>query len=161
MTKLNRLRALARKAPILAACMAFGAQIATAQELYLVNLTAEWCPNCKILDPRLEDAMTRFDDGSVQQVELDFTTQDTMGEAFNRVNGTMTAGVYADYAGLTGLGVLVSADSGETIECLNRTMTADVIELQILAAREIVRTTRIGTRNQGSVFCPPVNARVQ
>lgn len=155
---------LIRKLKQLMALCGLGACLAlpvAAQEILVVNLTADWCPNCKILDPRLEDAVSRFRDGTVQQVELDFTNQTTMGEAFNKVNGTLAAGVYADYAGKTGLGVLVAADSGETIECLNRTMTADVIELQIVAARELVRSTRIGTRDQGSVFCPPVNGRIQ
>ncbi|MFC7291726.1 thioredoxin family protein [Hirschia litorea] len=134
---------------------------AQAQEVYLVNLTAEWCPNCKILDPRINEAATRFNDGSIERVELDFTNGDTMAQAYEQVNGTFLAGVFADYAGLTGLGVLVSADSGEKIDCVNRTMTSDAIEMQIVAAREIVRTTPIGKRETGSIFCPPANKRVQ
>ncbi|ACT58311.1 TlpA family protein disulfide reductase [Hirschia baltica] len=134
---------------------------ASAQEVYLVNLTAEWCPNCKILDPRIDQAADRFKDGSVERVELDFTNGDTMSEAFKKVNGTFIAGVFADYAGLTGLAVLVSADSGEKIDCINRTMSTDAIEMQIVAAREIVRTTPIGKRETGSIMCPAPNKRVQ
>lgn len=134
---------------------------AEAQEVYLVNLTAEWCGNCKILDPRLDKVEKRFKDTSVQRVELDFTNGTTMGQAFEKVNGTFMAGVFADYAGLTGLAVLVSADSGEKIDCINRTMTTDAIEMQIVAAREIVRTTPIGKREMGSIMCPAPNKRVQ
>lgn len=134
---------------------------ADAQEVYLVNLTAEWCGNCKILDPRLDQVEARFKDGSVERVELDFTNGDTMSTAFQKVNGTFMAGVFADYAGLTGLAVLVSADSGEKIDCINRTMTTDAIEMQIVAAREVVRTTPIGRRETGSIMCPAPNKRVQ
>jgi len=134
---------------------------AAAQEVYLVNLTAEWCPNCKILDPRLDEASAKFKDGSVERIELDFTNGQTMKAAFEEVNGTMTAGVFADYAGLTGLAVLVAADSGEKIDCVNRTMTSGAIEMQIEAAKTIVRNNPIGKRATGSILCPAPNKRIK
>jgi len=156
-----KLSAVAATGMIAASIMALISPSAEAQEVYLVNLTAEWCPNCKILDPRINEASQRFNDGSIERVELDFTNNTTMSDAFQKVNGTFMAGVFADYAGLTGLAVLVSADSGEKIDCINRTMTTDAIEMQIVAAREIVRTTPIGKRETGSILCPAPNKRVQ
>ena len=156
---------------IAAACAALAALLATAAapasadqrgDVVLVNLTAEWCPNCQVLDPRLDAAVARFDgDEAPRRIILDFTSRDTIARAYEAVNGTLYAGVYADYAGVTGIGVLVAADSGETIECLTAQMTTDVIAMQIAAARDIARTQPIGRRGQGSAMCPPPNRNVR
>lgn len=138
----------------------FTIQAASAQEVLVVNLTADWCTNCKVFDPRLDEATSRIQDGSIKRIELDFTNEQAIGEAFEKVNGTMAAGAFADYAGLTGMAVLVAADSGEQIECLNKTMTVDVIERQIKSARKLVRETGIGHRETGSMMCPAPNKRV-
>lgn len=135
-------------------------QVAQAQEVLVVNLTADWCSSCKVFDPRLEEATSRIQDSSIERIELDFTNETAIGEAYEKVNGTLAAGVFADYAGLTGMAVLVAADSGEQIECLNKSMTVDVIEHQIKSASRLVRETGIGHRDTGSMMCPAPNKRV-
>ena len=39
----------------------------------IINFTADWCPNCQILNPRIDEALEAFDDGSVARVDLDVT----------------------------------------------------------------------------------------
>ena len=67
--------------------------------LYVVNFTADWCPNCKILDPALAEALSSLGipmDGDskekkapipIRHIELDLTNPARSLEAFEKVNG--------------------------------------------------------------------------
>ena len=50
----------------------------------IINFTADWCPNCQILNPRLEEAMESFEDGSIERVDLDVTRR-VCRERFERL----------------------------------------------------------------------------
>jgi thiol-disulfide isomerase/thioredoxin len=126
-------------------------------ELWLVNLTAEWCPNCRVLDPRLDQAFTRYTDGAVRRQTLDFTSEAASAGAFGQVNGTLLAGVYSDHLGVTGLGVLVAADTGEKLACVQRTMSVEAIIARIEAARRQLRAERPGLRTLDAASCPEPN----
>ena len=142
---------------VIIALFAISAPMASAQDVTLVSFTAEWCPNCKILDPRIEQAMQQVDREQVDHVVLDFTDDARREAAYETINGTLLANPYADYVGVTGLGVLMATDSGETIDCVNATMTSSVIVDRIQAAWRRVETTPIGKRSAQSLFCPPSN----
>ncbi len=129
-------------------------------ELYVVNFTAEWCPNCRVLDPALYKALETIDRQSVQHIEFDMTTPQRTNETFDKVNGTVLAGVYGDYLGITGLVVMIAADSGEKIDCATRLMSADAIEASITNAVDIVRKKTPGTRETESILCPPANRKI-
>ena len=143
---------------MLAVC--FSQSAAIAQEVYLVNFTAEHCTACKVLDPKLDKATDGVDPAHMQRVELDFSTRQTSQTAYERVNGTLLANPYADYVGITGIGVLTAADSGETIECLVAGMSPEVMKKYIDMSVKVVRDTPVGLRGQNSLFCPPPNTGV-
>ena len=142
-------------------CLLAPVMPAVAQSVTLVNLTADWCPNCQVLDPRLDAAMDKVDPNEVARLELDFTDNDTRTEAYERVNGTLMANPYADFLGVTGLGILVASDSGETIECLTAAMTEEVILGRIAAAIDTAKSKPVGKRDMGSFFCPSRNSGVR
>ena len=41
--------------------------------LKIINFTADWCPNCQILNPRLDEAIEAFEPGAIERVDLDVT----------------------------------------------------------------------------------------
>jgi len=129
--------------------------------LYVVNFTADWCPNCKILDPNLDAALLALGDDRVAHVELDMTDPKRTQVAFDRVNGTVLGGVYGDYVGVTGLAVMVAADSGRNIDCATRVMDSEAIRMTIENALEIVSTQPAGTRQTDSFLCPPANRKIR
>lgn len=129
-------------------------------DLYLVTFTAEWCPNCKVLDPEVEKALATFNDDEVTHVVLDMTNATTREESFERVDGTILAGVYGDHLGVTGLALLTAPDSGEKIGCITREFAAPQIIGLINEAREIVRTQAPNVRQTGLGQCPGANRKV-
>ena len=129
--------------------------------VYVVNFTADWCPNCRVLDPRLAEAMAELKGAPVEQVTLDMTDGTTRGESFEKVNGTLLAGAYGDHVGVTGLVIMVAADSGEKLTCATRLMTAGVIRETIEQAVEQVRREQAGSRTNDSLLCPPANRKIR
>ncbi len=129
--------------------------------LFVVNFTASWCPNCRILDPALAQALAGIDELAILPVTLDLTNGATAEAAFHAVNGTVIASAYADYVGRTGLVVMVAADSGEVIDCATRVVDAEAIRLTILDALHRVQTREPFARASGTpALCPPANRRI-
>ncbi len=129
-------------------------------ELYVVNFTADWCPNCKVLDPALYKALENVDKSRVKHIAFDMTTPAKTNQTFDLVNGTVLAGVYGDYLGITGVVVMIAGDSGEKIDCATRLVSSEVIEASIENSLDIVRNRPAGTRTTDSYFCPPSNRKI-
>ncbi|MEM7460833.1 MAG: thioredoxin family protein, partial [Pseudomonadota bacterium] len=58
---------------ILFTVLTFGASASAESVVKVINFTADWCPNCQILNPRLNEAIEAFPAGSVERVDLDVT----------------------------------------------------------------------------------------
>lgn len=136
------------------------APVAAEPIVYVVNFTADWCPNCKILDPALNEALSTIQTPDIKHVVFDLTNIARTQETFELVNGTILGGVYGDYVGLTGLVVMVAADSGETVDCATRVMDAQAIAISIRNAVSIVRDRPVGERSSDSILCPPTNRKI-
>ncbi len=135
------------------------AKAATA-DIYLVSFTADWCPNCKILDPRMEEALNSFEAGQIEHIVLDMTDGDTSEQSFLKVDGTVFAGVYGDHLGVTGIGILAAPDSGEKIACVTREHTTEEIIEIFSEARNIVLTEPALQRRTVLGNCPQSNEKV-
>lgn len=70
-------------------------------QLYAVEVWAQWCPNCKILDPEIEKAKAALAGKDVLFIRMDFTDKDSVYqskmlakalglEAFLKANGAGT-----------------------------------------------------------------------
>ncbi|WP_306252398.1 thioredoxin domain-containing protein [Parvularcula sp. IMCC14364] len=129
-------------------------------DIYLVSFTADWCPNCRVLDPKMEEALGRFSDGQIEHIVLDMTDAETREQSFLKVDGTVFAGVYGDHLGVTGIGILTAPDSGEKIACVTREQSTEEIVEIFRVAREIVLTEPALQRQTGLGMCPVANDKV-
>ncbi len=129
-------------------------------DIQLVSFTAEWCPNCKVLNPKMEQALDRFSPSEVEHVVLDMTDDTARFASYDLVDGTILAGVYGDYLGLTGIGILTAPDSGEKIGCIDREHSVEEIVSIISKAREIVLTQAPLQRQTGLGDCPAANDKI-
>ena len=148
----------------LLALFALPAQAEDLPGLRILNFTADWCPNCQILDPRMDRALERIGPTrSIQRFDLDFTPLRGGGEA-ERANANADAMrtlednqalyLWDYYGGYTGVAVVVASDTGEPMSCLTRALSSQEMELRLLTDLKTVRDTKPGTRFvQGDV--PP------
>ena len=129
----------------------------------VINFTADWCPNCRIIDPRIREAMERFDAGSIDYVELDMSPlrgaspavrEATYANAIRLASEHRADYLWDWYGGVTGLSVVVSADTGEAISCIMRPMTVGEIEFRLIEAQILTARRPAGARMPDGPDCP-------
>lgn len=133
----------------------------------VINFTAEWCPNCQILNPRLDEAIDAFDAGTIERVDLDVTQirRDTSLIERGQIQTELTllahqhqVGYLIDwYGGITGIAVAVSADTGEPLSCFMRPMSAKDIEKRLNLATILAENGKPGRREPSDLNCPVLN----
>ncbi len=130
----------------------------------VINFTAEWCPNCRIVDPRIDEAIKRFPDDEIELVDLDMTETWRAGDEKKlrvfadaiRLADSHQAGYLWDwYGGVTGLSAIISADNGEPISCINRALSVDEIEFRLKEAKVLTLKAPAGRRKPQGPDCPP------
>ena len=149
---------------LLALLLYFPSVLSAEPIVKVINFTADWCPNCQILNPRLDEAISAFDDGEILRVDLDTTDAGRGTSALDRAavqtQALQTAGehqaayLWNRYGGITGLAVAVSADTGELLSCFMRPMPADDIEARLNLALRLAAYGKPGTRNALDQHCP-------
>jgi thiol-disulfide isomerase/thioredoxin len=117
---------------LLIAAMAACPSVAADPVVRVINFTAGWCPLCRVLDPRLQDAVASFESRGIALIELDMThltpIDDPAHRALDRSLQTraMEHGVghlWDWYGGHAGIAVIVAADNGEPLTCIRSALT--------------------------------------
>ena len=124
-----------------------------------VYFHADWCSNCLVLRPKLEQAKQETTSLAVQHITLDFTNAQTWDKAMETALDEDVVATYNAYAGTTGMVVLLAADTGERIDCVNKLFSVEAIEESFSRAVARVGETVAGERDTGSVVCPPSRMR--
>lgn len=130
----------------------------------VISFTAEWCANCRALNPALDNAISTFETGEVGKVDLDYTN------AHGRANeATRTAAIAAAadtaishkagdlvelFGSRTGLAVLVASDTGEMLDCLDALLSEQAIRGRLQEALILTRARQPGTRKPEGLPCP-------
>lgn len=122
--------------------------------LYAVNFTASWCPNCRVLDPRLAEALARRNDPRVELVALDISDDKSWDASTERAIEKDVIEVHNAYIGTTGLVVLTAADTGERVACITAAHTSSAMEAIIAGAVKRVAEAPRGQRFTGDLMCP-------
>jgi len=114
------------------------AVVAEATPLAAVLVFAEWCPSCKVLDPKVEAARASIDEEDVSFVLLDYTDRDAE-DFFRQADaagvGESMRGLFADGV-KTGQLLLVDVDSQSVLDTITREAGASEIRDRILATQQ-------------------------
>lgn len=132
--------------------------------LKVINFTADWCPNCQILNPRLDEAIAEFEAGSIERIDLDVTRirrksspierAEIHTELLHLAETHQAAYLWDWYGGITGIAVAISADNGEALTCFMRPMTAKDIKQRLTLAKILAENGKPGNRQPDGVNCP-------
>ncbi|MEL7130134.1 MAG: thioredoxin family protein [Pseudomonadota bacterium] len=147
---------------ILATCFSFSA--AADPVVKVIYFTADWCANCRAFEPILEDALDTFPDGDIERVDIDLTrsTQRFSDEerratwrgAFDTAMAHDVAYLVDWFGNRTGIAVVVAADNGEPINCLQRPLDANQVTGRLREAMIFSRRRAPGTRMPDGPECP-------
>lgn len=130
----------------------------------VINFTANWCPVCRMLDPRLHDAVERFEDRGAILVNLDQTrlsrrnetASDALMERLHQLTASHNVAYLWDwYGGHAGIAVIVAADNGEPLTCITSALSTN--QIADLLQESVVLATRVraGARRPKGTNCPP------
>lgn len=105
-------------------------------KLYSILFYADWCPSCKILDPKLEQARVKaeLDQKPVLFVRFDLTNADTTAQSELLAERLGLSRILAQNAGRTGYAMLVDAETGAPVSTFTRRMSDDAIGMAIKVA---------------------------
>jgi len=130
----------------------------------IINFTADWCPNCQILNPRLDEAIAAFEDGSVKRIDLDVTAIRRDSSVIERgqietdllrlAEQHQVVHLWNEYGGITGIAVAVAADNGESLFCFMRPMTSEDIRKRLYLAKILAEKGQPDTRKMNGTNCP-------
>lgn len=132
-------------------------------EVKIVNFTADWCPNCRILDPRIDEAISRFDGNDFEQVILDHSEMKGASQTQKKAIGLdlIERALEHDvrylwdwYGGVTGIAVIVAADTGEPLSCIMRVLSTDDIEDRLKEGFLLATKGPPGARRPNGPDCP-------
>ena len=129
-------------------------------ELVAVYFRADWCSNCRILDPVYQEAQSVIADTGprVEMFSLDSTAS---AEAFDAAMFAMLdrrmADIYKGYVGVTGIVFIAAADSGELLDCITRRDSVSTMVARFERASEQISQTEPGHRASPiGMACPPM-----
>jgi len=130
----------------------------------IINFTADWCPNCHILNPRLDEAVSSFETGRIERIDLDTTGAGRRAspleraavhtQALRHAADHQVAYLWHRYGGVTAIAVAVAADTGELLTCFIRPMTAGEIEARLQLSLELAEHGKPGKRRALDQHCP-------
>jgi len=105
-----------------------------ARDVAALQFYADWCAQCRRLDPNLRAAADAFEDAEVDVVVLDFTEPGPVNIAAQRKKAEMVGAgeVFDKYEPKTGFVILVS--DGKEVGRISAGMSVEEIEQQIFHA---------------------------
>lgn len=99
---------------------------ATKSTITAVSFHSDTCGSCKILDPKIKDAMNAINKDKIDMVKLDFTNKDTIEQSKALANEKGLNDILQQYGSRTGFIVLVNAEGKEVDKLKVDDSTADI-----------------------------------
>jgi thiol-disulfide isomerase/thioredoxin len=113
---------------------------------------ADWCAPCKVVEPRLSQALLSLGDDRIEYVNIDISANNGAWNA-NAVFDRGIVNQYNHWLGVTGFAAIIDGDTKQTLGCLNMTYETEAM------ATHIRNLQGMAQRNQQSfdLSCPASN----
>ncbi|WP_409434044.1 thioredoxin domain-containing protein [Litorimonas sp. RW-G-Af-16] len=121
-------------------------------DVYVVFFEADWCGPCKIVEPRLTEALQNLRDPMIEFVPIDISG----GKGDLNAHAVFDRGIVQQYnmwMGVTGFAAIIDGDTKRTMGCVNMTYDAKAMAMHI-------RNLQNAARNNQQSFdltCPEPN----
>ena len=157
------LSALAFGALLDVSAVAEGESESASESVRILYFTADWCPNCQLIEPRLEEALETLGSAAVRRIDIDVTAMQTAdqmaqanvyADAIRTLQASKAEYLWDYYGGYTGVAVLVAADTGEPLSCFTSALDVDTMLKRLRADTARVAALPPGSRWDGETVPP-------
>lgn len=129
------------------------AEQATVQpDIYVVMFRADWCAPCKIVEPRLSEALATLQDPKIEYVNIDISGG-SGGWNANAVFDREIVPQYNMWLGITGFAAIIDADTKQTLGCVNMNYNTDAMTMHIRNLKKLALSNQPNT----DFTCPEAN----
>ena len=135
--------------------VSFADQPAVKPDIYVVMFRADWCAPCKVVEPRLSQALAGLHDPTIEYVNIDISGGQGEWNS-HAVFDRQIVPQYNMWLGITGFAAIIDADTKRTLGCVNMNYNAEAMQLHIQNLK------RLALKNQPNfdLTCPEANSPV-
>ncbi len=121
-------------------------------DVYVVMFRTDWCAPCKIVEPRLNQALTSLRDPGIEYVNIDISG----GRGDMNAHTVFDRGLVKQYnawMGVTGFAAIIDGDTKRTLGCVNMMYDTQSMAMHI----KNLKTFAIANQPTMDVTCPEPN----
>jgi thiol-disulfide isomerase/thioredoxin len=121
-------------------------------DIYVVMFRADWCAPCKVVEPRLNQALAGLHDPAIEYVNIDISGGQGDWNS-HAVFDRQIVPQYNMWLGITGFAAIIDADTKRTLGCVNMNYNAEAMQIHIRNLK------RLALKNQPNtdLTCPGAN----
>lgn len=124
----------------------------TQPDIYVVMFRADWCAPCKVVEPRLSEALSTLQDPKIEFLNIDLSSGNGEWNS-HAVFDRQIVPQYNMWLGVTGFAAIIDADTKRTLGCLDINYTTDAMTMHISNMK------RLALNNEANFdfTCPEAN----
>ena len=121
-------------------------------DIYVVMFRADWWAPCKVVEPRLGEALATLQDPKIEYLNIDITGGKGDWNA-NAVFDRQIVPQYNMWLGVTGFAAIIDADTKQTLGCVNMTYNTDAMTAHISNLKKLA----VNNEQSFDFTCPEAN----
>jgi len=125
----------------------------SSKDMYVVMFRADWCGPCKIVEPKLDQALKGLGDPSIEYVTIDITTPNRSEVSAHQAFDREIVPQYNGWMGVTGFAAIIDADTKQTLGCINMVYDSAAMMMHI----KNLKTYAVSNQPVQDVLCPAQN----
>jgi len=121
-------------------------------DVYVMMFSADWCAPCRIVEPRLNEALLTLRDPGIEYVNIDISK----GNGDVNAHTVFDRGLVSQYntwLGVTGFAAIVDGDTKRTLGCVNMNYDANSMTMHIKNLKDMA----VSNQPSFDLTCPEPN----
>lgn len=128
-------------------------QFSVAPEIYVVMFRADWCGPCKIIEPKISQALQSLSDPKIEYVTIDISNPMVSEVSAHTAFDRNIVAQYNQWLGVTGFAVIVDGDTKKTLGCVNMLYDVPAMTSHI----KNLKTFAMSNQQTFDLTCPEPN----
>jgi|GEM_PF-799033 len=91
----------------------------SAPDLYVVMFRADWCAPCKVVEPKISQALQTLKDPKIEYITIDITNPGLSEIGAHAAFDRNIVAQYNRWLGVTGFAAIIDGDTKQTLGCVN------------------------------------------